>query len=443
MGKKVLVFGGSGFLGTYLVSELLDKGYSVTVYDKRPIKDTFSNHVNFVLGDILDIYKVNGAVSEADIVYNLAGIADIEECIKDPLNAIKYNILGNTIILDACIKRKVKKFIFSSSVYAYSISGGIYSSTKKASEDIIKNYGKYYGLKYTILQYGTLYGIGVGEENSVYRYLKEAFVNKKIKYTGDGSETREYIHIIDAAKLGVEVLDDKYENKTVIITGHNPTRVRDLFEMMKEILGGNVEIEYATEVPEWKKESHYKITPYSYERNIPYKLTNNFHVDLGKGIMQLLESIEEEIRNPKKENYKEQEIREHSFEDEKHIISIDFDGGFIHKDSKGFYDGTVYDEPLEDTKEALQILSKNFTIVIYTTKARPDRPLINGRTETELIWEWLKKHELNDYISDVTNEKPRAVCYIDEKGISFQNWNDFLKQVKEILRKQGKEVKYP
>ena len=84
-------------------------------------------------------------------------------------------------------------------------------------------------------------------------------MNKKIKYTGDGSETREYIHIIDAAKLGVEVLDDKYENKTVIITGHNPTRVRDLFEMMKEILGGNVEIEYATEVPACKKQSHYKI----------------------------------------------------------------------------------------------------------------------------------------------------------------------------------------
>lgn len=440
-GKKVLVFGGSGFLGKYMVSELIERGYSVTIYDKRAIKEGSSSHVKFISGDILDIYKVNQAVSEADIVYNLAGIADIEECIKEPLDAIRHNILGNTIILDACVKNNIERFVFSSSVYAHSKSGGIYSSTKKASEDIIKNYGKHYGLKYTILQYGTLYGVGVGEENSIYRYLKQALIDKKIKYAGDGSETREYIHVIDAAKLGVEILNNEYENKIVIVTGQHPTKVRDLFEMIKEILGEDIEIEYSSEMPNWKTESHYKITPYSYNKDMPYKLTTNLHVELGKGILQLLDSIEEELKNPVKEINEKQKTREHSFEDEKFTIGVDFDG-VIHKNSKGFYDGTIYDEPVEDVKEALEILSKNFKIVIYTTKAKPDRPLVTGKTGKELVWDWLKKYNLDSYVQDITSEKPRAVFYIDDKAIMFKGWNETLKQIKETLDNQRKEMRF-
>ena len=53
-------------------------------------------------------------------------------------------------------------------------------------------------------------------------------------------------------------------------------------------------------------------------------------------------------------------------------------------------------------------------------------PLINGKTGTELVWEWLKKYEIDTLITDVTAEKPRAVCYIDDKAIQFINWNQAL-----------------
>ena len=111
------------------------------------------------------------------------------------------------------------------------------------------------------------------------------------------------------------------------------------------------------------------------------------------------------------------------------IISIDFDG-VIHKNSKGFHDGTIYDEPISGTKEALEFLSKKFTIVISTCKAIPERPLINGKTGTELIWEWLKKYDLDKYISDVTDKKIRASFYIDDKGIRFTNWEQTLNDMK-------------
>ena len=111
------------------------------------------------------------------------------------------------------------------------------------------------------------------------------------------------------------------------------------------------------------------------------------------------------------------------------IIAIDFDG-VIHKNSKGFHDGTIYDDPIPGTKESLEFLSKNFTIVISTCKAIPERPLINEKTGTELIWEWLKKYDLDKYISDVTDKKIRASFYIDDKAIRFINWEQTLNDMK-------------
>lgn len=109
-------------------------------------------------------------------------------------------------------------------------------------------------------------------------------------------------------------------------------------------------------------------------------------------------------------------------------VGIDFDG-VIHLNSKGFYDGTIYDDPLPGTKEGLESLSKEYTLIIYTCKARQDRPLVNGKTGIELIWGWLKKQGFDQYISEVTNIKPRAKFYIDDKGIRFSNWAQTLSDV--------------
>lgn len=120
--------------------------------------------------------------------------------------------------------------------------------------------------------------------------------------------------------------------------------------------------------------------------------------------------------------------RKHSYPDELVNIAVDFDG-VIHKNSKGYHDGTIYDEPVEGVREALEKLSEKYTVIVYTAKARKDRGLVNGRSGTQLIWEWLKEHNLNQYVSKVTSEKPRAVAYIDDKGIKFDNWTSVLSQI--------------
>jgi phosphoheptose isomerase len=122
-------------------------------------------------------------------------------------------------------------------------------------------------------------------------------------------------------------------------------------------------------------------------------------------------------------------IRKHSYPDEQINLGVDFDG-VIHKNSKGYYDGTIYDEPVEGVEEALRALADKYTLICYTAKAKPDRGLVNGKTGVQLVWEWLEKHGLDKYISKVTAEKPRAVAYIDDKAFRFENWTDCVSQLK-------------
>ena len=109
-------------------------------------------------------------------------------------------------------------------------------------------------------------------------------------------------------------------------------------------------------------------------------------------------------------------------------LAIDFDG-VIHKSSKSFHDGTIYDDPVDGVEEALKQLSKDYILIIYTCKANPERPLIGGKTGIELIWDWLRKYDLDLYIGDIVYGKPNAKYYIDDKAIKFTSWNQVIREV--------------
>lgn len=113
------------------------------------------------------------------------------------------------------------------------------------------------------------------------------------------------------------------------------------------------------------------------------------------------------------------------FAGEANNLAIDFDG-VIHDSNKGFYDGTCYGDPIPGALEALQILSSKFRIVIFTAKAKPNRPLVNGKSGTELVSEWLESHGMLQYVAEITSEKPRAMLYIDDNAYRFENWKDAL-----------------
>jgi phosphoheptose isomerase len=130
----------------------------------------------------------------------------------------------------------------------------------------------------------------------------------------------------------------------------------------------------------------------------------------------------------KKLNWRSNKVRKHSYPDELINIGIDFDK-VIHACSKGYHDGTIYDDPIPGSKQALEVLSQKYNIIINTCKAKPDRGLVDGKPGVELVWEWLKKHDMDKYVTKVTAEKPRAVAYIDDKGFRFTNWNTCIEQL--------------
>ncbi|NQV00065.1 MAG: NAD(P)-dependent oxidoreductase [Parcubacteria group bacterium] len=289
---KVIIFGGSGFLGSHVADVLDETGHDVTIYDivQSPY---LKKSQKMVVGDILDKKKVEEAVAGSDIVYNFAGISDIEDASLDPLKTVNINILGNIIVLEACRKAKIKRFVYASSLYVYSKAGSFYRSTKQSSELFIENYNEVFGLPYTILRYGSLYGPRADDNNFIHKILKQAIKEEKIVRYGDGEEIREYIHVLDAAKGSVEVLSKEFKNQYVIITGNQQMKVKEFLLMIREMFDNKIKIEYKST----SSKDHYEITPYSFAPKIAKRIVSGTYLDLGQGVLHLIQSLYKDIES--------------------------------------------------------------------------------------------------------------------------------------------------
>lgn len=283
---KAIIFGGSGFLGSHVADALTSAGYETTIFDVKA-SPYLQKGQNMITGNILDDKAINKAVKGNEVVYNFAGVADIEEAYAKPIETVQNNILGNTIILEACRQNKVKRFVFASTVYVYSDAGSFYRSSKQACELIIENYHEVFGLDYTILRYGSLYGPRANESNWVYKTLKQAVTEAKITRHGDGEEVREYIHVEDAARCSVMILSEEFKNQSVIITGQQTTRVKDIMIMIKEIMSNKIELEFLPT----DSSLHYEMTPYTFSPKVARRFISNSYLDLGQGLVQCLDEV--------------------------------------------------------------------------------------------------------------------------------------------------------
>lgn len=290
--KKTVVFGGSGFLGSNVADALTNAGHEVTVFDIRH-SPWLRDGQRMIVGDILDEKVVFEAINGCDVVYNFAGIADIDEAARRRLDSIRYNILGNAIVLEACSKASIRRYVFASSLYVYSKAGSFYRSTKQSSELFIENYHELFGMPYTILRYGSLYGPRADENNAINAMLNEALTTGVITREGDGEEIREYIHIHDAAQFSVDILSPEFENQHVIITGNQQMKMKDLLLMIRELLDNKIEIRYLAP----KNSSHYEVTPYTFAPKIARRLVSRSYLDLGQGLLSCIHNMYGEL-NP-------------------------------------------------------------------------------------------------------------------------------------------------
>ncbi|GIK56042.1 MAG: NAD-dependent epimerase [Chloroflexota bacterium] len=289
--QRVLVTGGAGFLGSHIADVLTARGYGVTVFDVRP-SPYLQARQRMVVADMRDGTAVAEAVAGQDAIFHLAALADLNAAKSQPITTAELNIMGTLNFLEAARANGVSRFVFASTVYVYSRAGGFYRCSKQACEAFIEEYQQQFGLEYTILRYGSLYGPRADASNGVYRLLRQAAVTGQIEHVGTPEDSREYIHVEDAARLSVDALAEEFANQHVVLTGHHPIRLRDLFTMFGEMLGRPLHIQYQPATgPE---NSHYQMTPYAFHPRVGRKLTTNYYVDMGQGLLQMLEQLFEE-----------------------------------------------------------------------------------------------------------------------------------------------------
>ncbi len=288
---KAIVIGGSGFLGSHVADELTRKGIEVTIFDLVESEFIQKDKQSFIKGGIQDADLLKSAIHGMDFVFIFSSIADIKEAHLNPYRTIEVNVLFLTSVLDICNKSNVKRVIYASSIYVYSNNGSFYKASKQCAEIIIETFNEEYGMNYSIIRYGSLYGPRANSFNFIKNAIREALSTGKISRIGDGSEIRDYIHVVDAAVASVNQIDNLNSKDYIMITGNQTMRVKDLLEMLKEILRNEVSIEYIS----GNLEGHYQITPYFFRPRTAKKIVLNEYHDLGQGILQSIHEVHEEL----------------------------------------------------------------------------------------------------------------------------------------------------
>lgn len=284
---SVCVVGGSGFLGSAIVQELLNRGDRVTVLDVIS-PQVSSGDLTFVSGSLLDPRAVQTAVSGASVVYNCGAIADLRDAQKDPTETFRVNLEGTVMLLQQSIAMGVERFVLASSVYASSRHGGFYRISKQAAEASVQELCRGTATRFTILRYGSLYGPGAPSWNGLRRLVQQAVDDGELRYAGKPDAVRDYIHVSDAARLSVDILDPIFSDRLLVITGMETVRVYDVLRMLGEILGLDATPVFGPN----SDRDHYVRTPYSRELIRAEKLVPSLHVDLAQGLVELIAEVE-------------------------------------------------------------------------------------------------------------------------------------------------------
>lgn len=238
---RILVTGGSGFIGSYVVDKLIEAGHEVRVLDlKEPHR---LETVEFLKGNIISQEDVHRSLTGIEVVYHLAAFSNIDLVKSQPLTTLECNIMGTAYLLEECRKRTVKRFILASSVYVYSGQGHLYTTAKLACERLCQDYHALFSLPYTILRYGTAYGPRSRRDDVVSRFVFRALRGESLVILGSGKQKRNFIYVEDLALANVAALKSGAENQTYTLAGEE-IDIMQLAETVRSIVGTHVGIEY-------------------------------------------------------------------------------------------------------------------------------------------------------------------------------------------------------
>lgn len=247
---KVLITGGSGFIGCHLVERLEDKGYEVTVLD---IKNT--NQVkNFVKGDVRDKEVVDRVMVGKDVVFHLAGLLGTHELVTDSIAATEVNVLGTLNILEAARKNNVK-ILFASKPNCWL---NTYTITKVASEKFCFMYNKEFKVNTTILKWFNVYGPRqplIKYQKAVPTMIIQALKQEPLLVYGSGEQTADFIYIDDSVEAAIRAANPSNCNGKVIEIGSGTeTTINQLANIIIKLTGSKSKIKH---VPMRRGETEY------------------------------------------------------------------------------------------------------------------------------------------------------------------------------------------
>ncbi len=261
---KVLVTGGVGFIGSWLVKKLIDKNYDVIVVDNLSTgkKENLNEKAVFYDLDITN-YSVLDEIFEIEkpeIVLHLAANPMLRKSLEDPIYDANVNILGTISVLECCRKNNIKKIIYTS-------TGGArvgepeylpvdekhplnpcspYGISKHSAEHYIWTYNQLYGLDYLIFCFGNVYG---PRDDPNTNRLIPSFIDKIIKgeapkIFGDGNQTRDFIYVIDLADFIIESMNKNPKHKLFHLANGKQISVNEVSKLLKEISSSDIEFEH-------------------------------------------------------------------------------------------------------------------------------------------------------------------------------------------------------
>ena len=268
--SKVLVIGGAGFIGSHIVEQLINENVKeIVIYDNfsrgsyENVKDFVDGKRVYVFkdgGDIRDIDVLERAMDGVDYVFHLAAMW-LLHCKDYPRTAFKVNIEGTFNVLELCVKKKVKKLIFSSSASVYGDAiyspmdenhpfnnRNFYGATKIAGEAMATAFYERYGLKVIGLRYANVYG-PKQKEDAVYTGVIPTFLRKvengeNVVIYGDGTQSYDFIYVEDAAKANILALKSNVDFGFYNVGTGVKTSIKELVEIMKKVIGKDIRVEY-------------------------------------------------------------------------------------------------------------------------------------------------------------------------------------------------------
>jgi len=266
--SKILVTGGAGFIGSYLVNDLLAKGYKIVVLDNfssgrvENVNLHLKNKdLKLIKGDIRVKNDVNRAMESIDSVIHLAALIDVEESLKNPFETHEVNVTGTLNVLNEAVKKDIKRFVYASTTAVYGEGNrlplredfpqrpiSIYGASKASAEFYCETFRQCYGLQTVILRYFNVYG-PKQKYNSycdvMANFLNKILNNRPLVIFGDGEQTRDFVYIDDVVEATILALENPHAiGNTINICTGKASSINELVHTLNKSCGRICEAVY-------------------------------------------------------------------------------------------------------------------------------------------------------------------------------------------------------